>query len=515
MPHTLAHEAARRRTFAIISHPDAGKTTLTEHLLLLGGAIHEAGRVKARGEARRARSDWMKIEQERGISVTSAVMTFEYDGAIFNLLDTPGHEDFSEDTYRTLTAADSAVMVIDAAKGIESQTRKLFEVCRLRDIPIMTFVNKMDREARDAFELLDEISDQLQLDVAPMAWPAGHGLNFKGVYDLYTDEFQPFGDSPAPLPDDVRAKLEDDVELVRAGLSRFDAASYREGHLSPVFFGSALKNFAVKDLLTALARHAPPPRTQAAKDREVKPSDSEVSGFVFKVQANMDPNHRDRVAFVRLASGRFRRNMKLIQSGTGKTIGVHNPILFFAQTRETVDEAYPGDIIGIPNHGVLRVGDTLSESGTVVFTGIPNFAPEILRRVRLGDPMKQKHLARALTSLAEEGVTQVFKPAIGSYWIVGVVGPLQLDVLKSRLRDEYGLDAELEASPYDAARWIGAAPAELEKFVESNRGGMAADRDGAPVFLAKSNWELGYVAEKFPKVKFAKTRERSDVQSTT
>jgi len=515
MSPTPASQAARRRTFAIISHPDAGKTTLTEHLLLLGGAIHEAGRVKARGEARRAKSDWMKIEQERGISVTSAVMTFEYADAIFNLLDTPGHEDFSEDTYRTLTAADSAVMVIDAAKGIESQTRKLFEVCRLRDIPIMTFINKMDREARDAFELLDEISDQLQLNVAPMVWPAGHGQNFRGVYDLYADAFLPFGDNSAALPEDVEAKLDEDLELARGGLSRFDPAAYREGHLSPVFFGSALKKFGVAELLTMLAEHAPSPRPQAAKGREVKPSDKEVSGFVFKVQANMDPNHRDRVAFLRLASGRFTRNMKLTQSGTGKVIGIHNPILFFAQERETVDEAWPGDIIGIPNHGVLRVGDTLSESGTIVFTGIPNFAPEILRRVRLGDPMKQKHLARALTSLAEEGVTQVFKPAIGSYWIVGVVGPLQLDVLKSRLRDEYGLDAELEASPYDAARWISAAPDDLQKFVDSNRGGMATDRDDSPVFLAKSAWELNYVAEKFPKVRFAKTRERSDVQSTT
>jgi len=512
MPHTIAHEAQRRRTFAIISHPDAGKTTLTEHLLLLGGAIREAGRVKARGETRRARSDWMKIEQERGISVTSAVMTFEYHGAIFNLLDTPGHEDFSEDTYRTLTAADSAVMVIDAAKGIESQTRKLFEVCRLRDIPIMTFINKMDREARDPFELLDEISDQLQLDVAPMSWPAGYGLNFKGVYDLYADAFVPFGE--AVLPDEMRPKLEEEVELARGGLARFDAHVYREGQLTPVFFGSALKNFAVKDLLTALAEHAPSPRPQAAKGREVKPAEHEVSGFVFKVQANMDPNHRDRVAFVRLASGRFQRNMKLIQSGTGKSIGVHNPILFFAQTRETVDEAYPGDIIGIPNHGVLRVGDTLSESGSIVFTGIPNFAPEILRRVRLGDPMKQKHLARALTSLAEEGVTQVFRPAIGSSWIVGVVGPLQLDVLKSRLQNEYELDADLEPSPYDTARWLTAEPADLEKFVESNRGGMATDRDGAPVFLAKSQWELNYAAEKFPRVHFAKTRERSDVHGS-
>ncbi len=521
---TPAAQASRRRTFAIISHPDAGKTTLTEHLLLLGGAIRAAGQVKARGEARRAKSDWMKIEQERGISVTSAVMTFEYQNAVFNLLDTPGHEDFSEDTYRTLTAADSAVMVIDAAKGIEAQTRKLFEVCRLRNIPIMTFVNKMDREARDPFELLDEVSDQLQLDVAPMTWPLGMGLNFRGTYDLYSDEFALFGKEErrighnalsATLAPEEKAKLDEDVELARAGLARFDAEIYREGHLTPVFFGSALKHFGVHDLMGALAQHAPPPRTQAARDRTIAPSDSEVTGFVFKVQANMDPNHRDRVAFLRLASGRFHRGMKLTQSGTHKSLGIHNPILFFAQERETVDEAWPGDIIGIPNHGVLRVGDTLSESGEVVFTGIPNFAPEILRRVRLGDPMKQKHLARALESLAEEGVTQVFKPMIGAQWVVGVVGNLQLDVLKSRLRAEYGLDADLEPSPYDTARWISGSEADLEKFYTIYRGQMATDRDGAPVFLAKSAWELGYVSDKAPGIKFAKTRERHDVHAET
>jgi peptide chain release factor 3 len=522
MSPTPATEAARRRTFAIISHPDAGKTTLTEQLLLLGGAIHAAGQVKARGEARRARSDWMKIEQERGISVTSAVMTFEYKNAVFNLLDTPGHEDFSEDTYRTLTAADSAVMVIDAAKGIESQTLKLFEVCRLRDIPIVTFINKMDREARDTFELLDEISDQLQLEVAPMMWPAGMGQNFKGIYDLYTDDFAVFGSAggigrvgadalSALLPEDVKAKLDEDVELARGGLARFDRAAYREGHLTPVYFGSALKRFGVRELLDALAQEAPAPRVQEARGRAVHPSDKDVSGFVFKVQANMDPNHRDRVAFLRLCSGGFKRGMKLKQSGTGKSIGVHNPILFFAAERETVDEAWPGDIIGIPNHGTLRVGDTLSEQGDVVFTGIPNFAPEILRRVRLGDPMKQKHLARALTSLAEEGVTQVFKPMLGAQWVVGVVGSLQLDVLKSRLNAEYGLDADLEPSPYDVARWVAADPAEIEKFIAANRGQMAQDRDGAPVFLAKSQWELGYVSGKFPNVKFMKTRERADV----
>jgi peptide chain release factor 3 len=511
MSRTPASEAARRRTFAIISHPDAGKTTLTEHLLLLGGAIHAAGRVKARGEARRARSDWMKIEQERGISVTSAVMTFEYRDAVFNLLDTPGHEDFSEDTYRTLTAADSAVMVIDAAKGIEAQTRKLFEVCRLRNIPIMTFVNKMDREARDPFELLDEVADQLQIETAPMVWPAGMGLNFKGVRNLADDSFIPY--DGAVLDAALKEKLDENVTLAREGLPKFDLATYREGHLSPVYFGSALKNFGVAELLEALAEYAPSPGTQAAIGREVKPAETEVTGFVFKVQANMDPNHRDRVAFLRLASGEFRRNMKLKQSGTGKSIGVHNPILFFASERETVDEAWPGDIIGIPNHGTLRVGDTLSESGGVIFIGIPNFAPEILRRVRLSDPMKQKHLARALESLAEEGVTQLFKPVIGSQWIVGVVGSLQLDVLKSRLVAEYGLEAELEASPYDSARWLAGPEEEIEKFAAGNRGGMATDRDGAPVFLAKSAWELGYVTEKFPKVKMLKTRERHEVQA--
>jgi len=512
---TPAAEAARRRTFAIISHPDAGKTTLTEQLLLLGGAIRLAGQVKARGEARRARSDWMKIEQERGISVTTAVMTFEFEDAVFNLLDTPGHEDFSEDTYRTLTAADSAVMVIDAAKGIESQTRKLFEVCRLRDIPIMTFINKMDREARDPFELLDEIADQLQLECAPLNWPAESGLNFRGVFDLERNEFakfaagEPRGRELDFLPQDVRRKLEEDVELVRHASAPFDLATYRGGHMTPVLFGAALKNFGVKSLLQALARFAPPPRAQPASPRAVDPAEEQVTGFVFKVQANMDPNHRDRVAFLRLCSGGFKRGMKLKQSGTGKTIGVHNPILFFAQEREILDRAWPGDIIGIPSHGVLRVGDTLTEGEALVFTGIPNFAPEILRRVRLFDAMKAKHLKRALESLAEEGVTQVFKPLVGANWTVGVVGQLQLDVLKSRLQAEYGLDVDLEASPYETARWVAGAPDEVAKFCDANRGQMAEDRDGAAVFLAKSAWELGYVGGKFPNIRFLKTRERS------
>ena len=503
-----------RRTFAIISHPDAGKTTLTEKLLYVGGAIHLAGEVKARGQNRRARSDWMKIEQQRGISVTSSVMTFEKDGVTFNLLDTPGHEDFSEDTYRTLTAVDSAVMVIDAARGIEAQTRKLFEVCRLRNVPIITFVNKVDREGRSPFELLDEVADALALDVCPMSWPVGMGGTFEGVLDLKSRRIsRPDGDSrnfqgrteqDPVLPPDVA----DEVELAEGGYAAFDADAYRAGDLTPVYFGSALKDFGVVELIDALASYAPPPRAQPAEPAPVQPDASEVTGFVFKVQANMDPQHRDRIAFMRLCSGTFKRGMKLTPSGSGKPIAVHSPILFFAQAREVADEAYPGDIIGIPNHGTLRVGDTLSEKADVRFTGLPNFAPEILRRVALKDPTKTKQLRKALDDMAEEGVTQVFYPEIGSNWVVGVVGQLQLDVLLSRLEAEYKVAAALEPAPFDTARWISGDPADLKDFAEINRGAMARDRDGNPVFLAKSAWEVGYVQDRYPRVKFAATRER-------
>ncbi len=523
------HPAGLRRTFAIISHPDAGKTTLTEKLLLFGGAIHVAGAVKARGEARRARSDWMKIEQQRGISVTTSVMHFEYGGAVFNLLDTPGHEDFSEDTYRTLTAVDSAVMVIDAAKGIEARTRKLFEICRLRDVPIVTFINKMDRESKDPIELLDEIASTLALDVTPMSWPAGSGQNFKGTYDLANDRMLIFDaadrerigqsveyegiDDPAlakSLPAEQYAKLAEDVELVRASYPAFEIESYRGGHLTPVFFGSAYNNFGVRELLDALAAWAPPPRPQPAEPRPIEPTEPKVSGFVFKVQANMDPNHRDRIAFLRLCSGKFRRGMKLTQMGTGKTLSVNSPILFFAREREIVDEAWPGDIIGVPNHGVLRVGDTLTEGETIKIVGIPNFAPEILRRVRLEDPMKSKQLKRALDDLAEEGVTQVFRRVIGGDHIVGVVGELQLDVLKTRVEAEYQVKIDLEPAPFETARWIAAeTKADLEAFMSANRGGMSEDRDGAPVFLARNAWELGYIAERSPKIKFSDIRERA------
>jgi peptide chain release factor 3 len=503
-----------RRTFAIISHPDAGKTTLTEKLLVAGGAIHLAGEVKARGANRRARSDWMKIEQQRGISVTSSVMTFERGGITFNLLDTPGHEDFSEDTYRTLTAVDSAVMVIDAARGIEAQTRKLFEVCRLRSVPIITFVNKVDREGRPVFELLDEIADILALDVAPMSWPIGMGGEFEGVLDLETGGVsRPEGDSrnfQGRVDQDVTLseRFAEEVELAQAGYAEFDAEAYRNGDLTPVYFGSALKDFGVAELIDALARHAPSPRPQPAEPAPIAPEADEVTGFVFKVQANMDPNHRDRIAFMRLCSGTFKRGMKLTPTGHGKPIAVHSPILFFAQNREVADEAFPGDIIGIPNHGTLRVGDTLSERADIRFTGLPNFAPEILRRVALKDPTKTKQLRKALDDMAEEGVTQVFYPEIGSNWIVGVVGQLQLEVLISRLEAEYKVAAGLEPAPFDTARWVTGDAADLKAFADVNRGAMAKDRDGNPVFLAKSAWEIGYVADRYPKVRFNATRER-------
>jgi peptide chain release factor 3 len=506
-------KSSSRRTFAIISHPDAGKTTLTEKLLLQGGAIHLAGEVKARGQARRARSDWMKIEQQRGISVTSSVMTFQKDGITFNLLDTPGHEDFSEDTYRTLTAVDSAIMVIDAAKGIEPQTRKLFEVCRMRSVPIITFINKVDREGRSPFDTLDEVADALALDVVPMSWPVGLGGQFQGVLDFATGlTARPEGDSREFLGKrevfELPAEIADEVELARGGYPEFDLAAYRHGDLTPAYFGSALKNFGVAELIDAIARYAPPPRPQSSDQGDINPDRADVTGFIFKVQANMDPQHRDRIAFMRMVSGTFKRGMKLTPSGLGKPIAVHSPILFFAQDREIADSAEAGDIIGIPNHGTLRVGDTLSERNDVRFTGLPNFAPEILRRVVLKDPTKTKQLRKALDDLSEEGVIQVFYPEIGAQWIVGVVGQLQLDVLISRLEAEYKVEAVLEASPFDTARWVKGAEPALRGFVDFNKSNLARDRDGDPVFMARSSWDVGYQQERNPELTFSATKER-------
>jgi len=529
----LPDEIARRRTFAIISHPDAGKTTLTEKLLLFGGAIQLAGEVRARGERRRVRSDWMAVERERGISVSSAVMTFEHEGLNFNLLDTPGHQDFSEDTYRTLTAVDSAVMVIDAAKGIEEQTRKLFEVCRLRDVPIITFINKLDREARDPFELLDDIEQSLALDVAPASWPIGMGRDFLGTWDLFEDALLLFergaGERlvepvrcrglddpqlPRLLPQAAISQLRDEVEMARGLCPTFSAQSYREGHLTPVFFGSALNNFGVRELLRGVARLAPAPRPQPAQGtsgpRPIDPQEASVAGFVFKVQANIDPQHRDRIAFVRLCSGRFRRGMKLKNVGTGRVMSVQAPVFFLARERNLAEEAWPGDIIGIPNHGSLRIGDTLTEGEEIRVTGIPSFAPEILRRVRLDDPMRSKHLRHALEQLAEEGVTRVFKPLEGGDWIIGVVGALQLDILAARLKAEYDLRIRFEAAPFQAARWVeAAAPGELERFLERNRAAAGEDHDGLPVFLARNAWDLKTTIEEWPGLRFQETREHS------
>jgi peptide chain release factor 3 len=514
--------SARRRTFAIISHPDAGKTTLTEKLLLFGGAIQLAGEVKAKKDRMNTRSDWMAIERARGISVVTSVMTFEYDGRVFNLLDTPGHEDFSEDTYRTLTAVDSAVMVIDAAKGIEARTRKLFEVCRLRDIPIVTFINKMDRESRDPFDLLDEIEKTLALDTAPVTWPIGRGKSFAGTYDLRGNAFRQSDEDverrvvngPADarllelLPEHDRRGFLDEVDLARDGCKPFDREAFREGHLTPVFFGSALRNFGVRDLIDAIGAEAPSPRAQVADTRIVEATEPKMSAFVFKIQANMDPNHRDRIAFVRVCSGTLKRGMRARLVRTGKPMTLSTPQFFFARDRLLADEAFAGDVVGIPNHGTLRIGDTLTEGEDIVFRGVPSFSPEILRRVKLGDAMKAKKLKDALQQMAEEGVVQVFLPFDGSPAIVGVVGALQLDVLKERLKAEYDLPVEFEMSRFSICRWIESDDAlALKTFVESHGSALADDLDGAPVFMAASEFSLRYDAERYPAIRFTDVKD--------
>jgi peptide chain release factor 3 len=518
----LAAEVKRRRTFAIISHPDAGKTTLTEKLLLFGGAINLAGQVKAKRDRRSTRSDWMSIEKERGISVVTSVMTFDYDGRVFNLLDTPGHEDFSEDTYRTLTAVDSAVMVIDGAKGIEARTRKLFEVCRLRDIPIITFINKMDRESRDPFEILDEIEKTLALDTTPMTWPIGQGRDFAGTYDiargdmrLMTEDSKDAKSQALDLPA-LAAKnpmldadaIAEELKLVKEACRPFDFTAFREGHLTPVYFGSALKNFGVKDLLDALASFAPPPRPQQAATRIVEPTENVMSAFVFKIQANMDPNHRDRIAFARLCSGKLRRGMRAKLVRTGKPMTLSAPQFFFAQDRSVADEAYAGDVVGIPNHGTLRIGDTLTEGEDIKFLGVPMFAPEILRRVKLGDPMKAKKLKEALQQMAEEGVVQAFRPLDGAPAMVGVVGPLQLDVLKVRLDAEYGLEIGFETPEFQMARWISCDDdKKLNDFVQANYSSVAEDLDGDRVFMARNQFILDYTGERAPGIVFTDIKD--------
>ena len=519
-----------RKTFAIISHPDAGKTTLTEKLLLFGGAIQQAGAVKARGEARRARSDWMKVDQVRGISVASSVMSFEYKDISFNLLDTPGHEDFSEDTYRVLTAVDSAVMVLDSAKGIEAQTKKLFEVCRLRDVPIITFINKLDREGMDPFLLLDDIEKTLAMEVTPASWPIGMGKDFLGCYDLFNDRLilmNKTGDKSqinatietceglndpkldSLLPAHAVAKLREDVEMVKELCPRFSLENYLAGVQTPVFFGSAINNFGVREVLEGLHEIAPTPRPQPTAERTVTPEENKVAGFIFKIQANMDPKHRDRIAFMRICSGHFKRGMTLTQVRTGKGLKVPTPVMFLAQERELAEDAYPGDIIGIPNHGQLRIGDTLTEGEKLHVTGIPSFAPELLKSVRALDPLKSKHLGAALQQIAEEGGASVFKPIVGSEWIVGVVGTLQFEVMADRIKNEFNIPVMFEPTQYYTARWIECPDKNVfEKFRNASQLNLAEDHDGELVFLARNAWHLGKVHEDFPEIVLKKTREQ-------
>ena len=522
----LPPEIARRRTFAIISHPDAGKTTLTEKFLLYGGAIQMAGQVRAKGEARRTRSDFMQMEKDRGISVSASAMSFDYNGFRFNLVDTPGHSDFSEDTYRTLTAVDAAIMVIDGAKGVESQTQKLFEVCRLRDLPILTFCNKMDRESRDTFEIIDEIQEMLAIDVTPASWPIGTGRDFIGCYDILRDRLELMDradrnkvaqsieikglDDPKlaqHVPAQLLEKLVEDLEMVRELLPALDRKAMQDGTLTPIWFGSAIKSFGVKELMEGIAGYGPEPQIQSAEPREILPEEPKVSGFVFKVQANMDPKHRDRVAFVRMASGHFKRGMKLTHVRSKKPMTISAPVLFLASDRELAEEAWAGDIIGIPNHGQLRIGDTLTEGEALRVTGIPSFAPELLQGVRAGDPMKAKHLEKALMQFAEEGAAKVFKPSIGSGFVVGVVGALQFEVLASRIELEYGLPVRFESSQFTSARWVSGDKQAVDKFTNANKQHIAHDHDGDIVYLTRLQWDIDRVVRDYPEVTLSATKE--------
>jgi peptide chain release factor 3 len=522
----LQQEIARRRTFAIISHPDAGKTTLTEKLLLFGGAIQMAGTVKARKAARHATSDWMKLEQERGISVTSSVMQFKYRDRVVNLLDTPGHADFSEDTYRTLTAVDSALMVIDCAKGVEERTIKLMEVCRLRQTPIFTFINKLDREGREPIELLDEVEEVLGIQCAPVTWPIGMGKRLKGVYHLLDDAVHLYQSGRNYVTQEAEviqgldnpelderlggdaAELRDEIELVRGASHEFDPAAYLAGNQTPVFFGSAINNFGVTPLLDAFVQHAPQPGPRATVGRSVAADEEQLSGFVFKVQANMDPAHRDRVAFMRICSGRFEGGMKMLHVRLGKTVKAANALTFMAQDREHVESAWPGDIVGLHNHGTISIGDTFTEGETLQFTGIPHFAPELFRRAQLRDPLKLKALQKGLEQLSEEGATQFFRPLMNNDLILGAVGMLQFDVVAYRLKNEYNVEATFESVNVQTARWVRCADEKmLQDFTRQLQNNLARDGAGQLVYLAPTRVNLQLTEERWPDIGFAATRE--------
>ena len=522
------NEINKRRTFAIISHPDAGKTTITEKVLLFGSVIQRAGEVKARGSTGTfAKSDFMDMEKERGISVSTSVMQFPYNNCIVNLLDTPGHEDFSEDTYRVLTAVDSCLMVIDAAKGVEERTRKLMEVTRLRTTPILTFMNKLDRETRDPLDLLDEVEKELDIMCAPITWPIGSGKGFKGIYHLLNDEVLLYHsgegyhiqkaqtvkglDNPdldAALGEDEAQQLRDDIELVKGASNEFDLELFRQGKLTPVFFGTALGNFGVDCMLDGLTTWAPTPLARATEEREVVATEDKLTGFIFKIQANMDPRHHDRIAFMRIVSGQYHKGMKLYNVRLGREMIVSDAVTFMAGEREQAQVAVAGDILGLHNHGTMRIGDTFTEGEKVHFTGIPNFAPELFRRIHLNDPLKQKQLLKGLMQLSEEGAVQVFRPIINNDLIVGAVGVLQFDVVVSRLKHEYNVDAKYENVAVTTARWLSSDdPKALEEIQNKVPQSIALDGGDNLTFLATSGVNLSLNQERYPKVKFSATRE--------
>jgi peptide chain release factor 3 len=522
----LARAVGNRRTFAIISHPDAGKTTITEKLLLLGQLIQKAGTVKGKKSDRHATSDWMTMEQERGISITSSVMQFPYNGRMVNLLDTPGHEDFSEDTYRTLTAVDSALMVVDGAKGVEDRTIKLMEVCRLRDTPIFSFVNKLDRDIRDPIELLDEIEEVLSIEAAPITWPIGMGKDFKGVYNLYTDEIHVFepgkgsvlsedirikgidSDAARALLDDIYADFVEEIELVRGATHQFDQAAFFAGKMTPVYFGTALSNFGVREMLNDFVEWAPAPGVRATQTRPVAADEESFSGFVFKIQANMDPKHRDRIAFMRVCSGKYERGMKMRHTRIGKDVKIADAVTFLAGDRENVEQAWSGDIIGLHNHGTIQIGDTFTAGEDLKFTGIPHFAPEMFRRVRPKDPMKMKQLQKGLQQLSEEGAVQLFQPLKNNDLVLGAVGQLQFDVVVYRLLDEYKVDCVYEGVSVQTARWVECKDNKmLEEFRRKGYENLAIDGGGLLTYLAPTRVNLSLTQERWPDIAFRATRE--------
>lgn len=524
---TFLQEVSRRRTFAIISHPDAGKTTITEKVLLFGQAIQTAGTVKGRGSNQHAKSDWMEMEKQRGISITTSVMQFPYRDCLVNLLDTPGHEDFSEDTYRTLTAVDCCLMVIDAAKGVEDRTRKLMEVTRLRDTPILTFMNKLDRDIRDPMELLDEVENELKIACAPITWPIGCGKLFKGVYHLYKDETYLYQSGKghtiqevrivkglnnpeldSAVGEDLAAQLRDELELVQGASHEFEQEAFLQGELTPVFFGTALGNFGVDHMLDGLVSWAPAPMPRQSDTRSVEASEEKFSGFVFKIQANMDPKHRDRVAFMRVVSGKYEKGMKLRQVRTGKDVVISDALTFMAGDRAHVEEAYPGDILGLHNHGTIQIGDTFTQGESMKFTGIPNFAPELFRRIRLRDPLKQKQLLKGLVQLSEEGAVQVFRPISNNDLIVGAVGVLQFDVVVARLKSEYNVEAIYESVNVSTARWVECSDVKkFDEFQRKNEINLALDGGDNLTYIAPTMVNLNLTQERYPDVVFRKTRE--------